>query len=139
MDKLIKCSPRPGLEVGIVPLPNTVTNDLRVKRSQNDMGECLFWNNGTKNNLNYRRLPPGSYTFLFCSNNVTEEECKEMIKPVKGYGYRNYEKEDYNGGHSPFDVWSAYHFKTALESLQSLLRSLGLDPSRNYAIILKNN
>lgn len=131
-----KASPRQGVEIGIVPLPKTDTINFRVKRSQNGLGECLFCNSGTMNNLNYWRLPPGSYTFLCASLSATEEQARGI---VDWYADEDYSDYDSYGEIIKFNVYTDYvdgdQFKTALESLQSLLKSLGLDPSLNYALL----
>lgn len=71
-------------------------------------------------------IPEGQYSFVGLASFLTEEQAGEVVALAKGYGYRNYECEDYNGGSSPFDVWAAYHLNTALESLRSLLSSHGM-------------
>lgn len=81
-------------------------------------------------------IPPGSYTIVGMIDKITEEQAGEIVGYCKGYGFRDYEAEGYNGGSSPFDVWSAYHFNTALESFRSLLTSLSLD--KNVLIIKQN-
>jgi len=85
-------------------------------------------------------LYPSHYTILFLSKEATDEDWMVVVPgKITGYGYRNYDHKDYNGGSSIFDVWIPYSCKTATESGHSLLRYKGLDPSKNYAIIKKND
>lgn len=71
-------------------------------------------------------VPVGRFQFLFTTKTATEEDAKKMVRELPvGARYENY-----NGD---FPVW--YH--TCKESLKSLLRSKGLDPNKNYAIIEK--
>lgn len=69
-------------------------------------------------------IPPGSYTFLFCSNDATEEEASVIVRQ---YGLSHW--ADYGHGDNAF-------YDSALLSFQSLLRSHNL--TGNYAIIRKN-
>lgn len=92
----------------------------------------IYWDtNGSSNEL---ALPPGSYTLLFLSKEATEDDWKTVCDSDVGGGeldektwleWLNYETDEYS-------------FDTATESGHRLLRSKGLDPSKNYAII-KNN
>jgi hypothetical protein len=65
-------------------------------------------------------------------------DCEKYVGLCKGYGYRNYQKDDYNGGSSPFDVWAAYHLKTKEQSFISLLNSKGifLEKLNNQKILI---
>lgn len=126
-DTFTKASPRPGVEIGIVPVQMNATN-FKIRDSQNNIGQVLFWGiDSFMLPLDYKRLPPGSYTFLFCSLSATEEQAREIVGSIKMpliLLFKDYEyDEDYT---------------RALESLQSLLRSLGLDPSLNFAILKIN-
>lgn len=75
-------------------------------------------------------LPPGAWRFLFTTKTATEEDARKVVeKDNRGYKYYWDDK-----GFVPRGFNSRY--KTALESLHSLLRSKGLD-DRNYALIEK--
>jgi len=92
----------------------------------------IYWDtNGSSNEL---ALPPGHYTLLFLSKEATEDDWENVCDSDVGGGeldektwleWLNYETDEYS-------------FDTATESGHRLLRSKGLDPSKNYAII-KNN
>ena len=80
------------------------------------------------------RLPHNDYTLLFLSKEATEDDWENVCDSDVGGGeldektwleWLNYETDEYS-------------FDTATESGHRLLRSKGLDPSKNYAII-KNN
>lgn len=74
----------------------------------------------------FRDLPPGSCRFLFATKTVTEEDARKVVRELPvGARWMNY-----NGD---YPVW--YH--TGKESLRSLIRSKGLDPNKNYALIEK--
>lgn len=92
-------------------------------------------------------LPPGSYTFLFCSNNANEEQARGIVasqmergavfNPEVGH-YQSAGWTTYYRNYEHYPATSICIPNTALESLQSLLRSLGLDPSSNFAILKIN-
>ncbi len=92
----------------------------------------IYWDtNGSSNEL---ALPHGHYTLLFLSKEATEDDWENVCDSDVGGGeldektwleWLNYETDEYS-------------FDTATESGHRLLRSKGLDPSKNYAII-KNN
>lgn len=74
-------------------------------------------------------LPPkGSWQYLFTTKGCSEEDARKVVKELPvGQRYENYSGD--------YPVW--YH--TARESLQSLLRSKGLDDKKNYAILKLND
>lgn len=69
----------------------------------------------------------GKFQFLFATKTAIEEEARKAVDEHKIRGNVRY--EDYTREY----MWQ----ETALESLHSLLRSKGLDPNKNYAIIEK--
>lgn len=71
-------------------------------------------------------LPPGSYTFLFCTSEVTEEQARKVVLK-DGIFCRNYLVR--NDGH-PFG-WT----DDPLESLETLLASKGCEG--NWAVVRK--
>ena len=99
----------------------------------------------------YKRINTGAFTFnvngvISTTNDITEEQCESIVEK-----YTNYETEreqlldgmyeDYlqKGNYwvhdsSGIKLWA---FKTAKESLQSLIQSVGLDLKLNYLIIKK--
>lgn len=120
----LTASPKQGVELLIVPVPMGARN-LRFLLLDPDRFSYQV------NDLwSYIKLPEGSYTFLFASLSATEEQAREVVEECMdvsdsedaAYLFKNYGDGNYN-------------YFTALESLQSLLRSLGLDPSRNYAFL----
>ena len=77
----------------------------------------------------YIELPPGSYEILFTTKGCTEEQAAGVARwfELNGkMGWKNYQSEHVS-----------FPFKTAAESLQSLLRANGLDESKNYLLIKK--
>ena len=67
------------------------------------------------------------YEIISTTNDITEEQCKDLIdKPEYGW-YLTYTK-----GNS-----DSYHSQTAKESLKSLIQSLDLNTESNY-ILIKN-
>lgn len=62
-------------------------------------------------------LPPGSYTFLFCTSSATEEQAASVVEMVKLRGNVRY--TDYTREY----MWC----ETAIDSLRSLLRSKGCE------------
>jgi hypothetical protein len=69
-------------------------------------------------------LPPGSYTFLFCTSEATEEQARKVVLK-DGIFCRNYSVK--NDGH-PFG-WT----DDPLESLETLLASKGCEG--NWAVV----
>lgn len=80
-------------------------------------------------------LPRGSYEALFTTNNCTEEQAAAIVERERG-GFAG-DVEGYKEYFKPGD-WSMDHepFKSAIKSLQSLLKSKGLSKG-NYLIIKK--
>lgn len=76
-------------------------------------------------------LPPGTWRFLFTTKMATEDDARKVVKNYGGK-YTDYEatEEDYR-------LQDIYWYDNALQSLSSLLRSKGLDPDKNYALIEK--
>lgn len=117
----ITASPKQGVDLLIVSVPESWKhwNDIEVRNHFLYCGPSSI------------RVPitPGSYTFLFCSLSATEEQAREILEYILApfsddiLGYEDYQSIGF------------LTKDTALESLHSLLRSLGLEPSRNYAII----
>lgn len=69
-------------------------------------------------------------------SNISDEWCDSLELPQCGrYGYRNYERSEYSGGSSPFDVWASYHLKTAKDCFISLLKSEKINLNKEYLII----
>lgn len=69
-------------------------------------------------------------------SNITDEWCESLGLPqCKGYGYRDYECPEYDGGSSPFAVWGSYNLKTAKKCFLSLLKSEKIDLDEEFLII----
>lgn len=117
-----------------VEVPEDAT-DFTVDMEDDE--SVLYYFEGDNVDSTVLLLPEGNWQFLFTTKGMTEDQASSVVAHCKGYGYRNYECADYDGGSSPFDVWAAYHLKTGIESLHSLLRSQGLDTEKNYAILKK--
>lgn len=74
-------------------------------------------------------LDTGSWQYLFTTKGCTEEDARKVVEQ-RGKSYRDYER---TFNFIPLSVF------TAIESLQSLLRSIGCDINKNWAIIQKQN
>jgi hypothetical protein len=71
-------------------------------------------------------LPPGSYTFLFCTSGVTEEQARKVVERY-GKGWK-----DYNIYH----VHKHIPYELAIDSLEALLASKGCEGE--WAVVRKN-
>lgn len=92
-------------------------------------------------------LPEISYEIIFTTKNISEEQAESIVFKYTDYEtereqllhemYENYlEKGNYwVQDSSGIKLWA---FKTAKESLQSLIQANGLDVNKNYLILLKN-
>lgn len=79
-------------------------------------------------------LPPGEFKIVvFNTKTATEEDARKVVEEDKR-GFKHYWNDK---GFVPRGFNSRY--KTALESLHSLLRSKSLDPKNNYALIEKES
>lgn len=67
-------------------------------------------------------LPPGTWQFLFTTKEATWEQAEMVVAKFNGW------YKDYGGG---------VYYSNPVDSLQSLLKAKGCDPSKNYAIISK--
>lgn len=74
-------------------------------------------------------LPPGSYETLFTTLNANASDAEKICSYFELAGAKGW--RDYQNRHV------SYPYGTALQSLQSLLRSNGLDASKNYLLIKK--
>jgi hypothetical protein len=87
--------------------------DFRIGKS----GTRLFWNSTVDGQLDYESFPPGSYSFVCTSTDITEEQAAGIVEKVdsdgRGLVFINYE----NG---------MYIFSKAKSSFHSLLRSKSL-------------
>lgn len=78
-----------------------------------------------------KKLPPGSWQYLFTTKGITEEQARKVVKwfEIEGrtgyYNYTHSEPHRYFGDHK--------------ESINSLLRSKGCDIKINWAIIQNLN
>lgn len=66
-------------------------------------------------------LPSGSYTFLFTTNTAINEDAGKVVERVHN-GFVDY----------TFDMAMCF---TATQSLTSLIKSIGLDGDKNYAVL----
>lgn len=96
--------------------------------SANGKEQGLFYKQPGNSSPPWIVLPPGNYSFICASLTATEEEAANIVTKEDHFAYWNYE--------GPF-VDQVPSCRTALESLHSLLRSKGLNPELNYAILLK--
>lgn len=93
-----------------------------------------FYLNGE---LRFIHFPPGTWRFLFTTKTATEEEARKVMVPLNSpflKGDKRYKDYTIPQSHTIADAVC-----TALESLASLLRSKGLDPKNNYALIEKQS
>lgn len=77
------------------------------------------------------KIPEGNWNYLCCTKTATEKEAKEIVNQEFDT-YLNYELAAETG------IDGSYTCSTALESLSTLILSLGLNPESNYAIIYKS-
>jgi hypothetical protein len=77
----------------------------------------------------YQKLPPGSYTILFCKEELTEEKAKMVVGlwATNLPFYRNYQWPN------PRD----HYYDKALESFQSLLTSKSVAENSNWVLLQK--
>lgn len=112
----------PSMAFGLIVNNYADESELVYMLSMSDISD----DENAEEKLITKPLPPGSYRFLFTTKAATEEDARKVVRELPvGARYENY-----NGD---YPVW--YH--TGKESLRSLLRSKGLDPKNNYAIIEK--
>jgi hypothetical protein len=72
-------------------------------------------------------IPPGTWCFLFTTGTATEEDARTVV-------------ERYGKGWKDYNIYHAHKhipYGLAIDSLETLLRSKGLDENKNYAIIEK--
>lgn len=88
---------------------------------------------GTKSECFDAKLPEGEYKFLFDTEDMTEDEAREIV-----------EKDDPHPSWPHIDLWENYmkgeeyeYLNTALESFRSLLKSKGLNTTKRYLILKK--
>lgn len=107
----------------------TYRNELRylIKGSENPL------TGGEK--IEALPLPPGNYSFICASLTATEEEAAKIVVRVKYYNREN-DYEAKNAFENYEHPATSVHL-TAKGSLHSLLRSKGLNPELNYAILRK--
>lgn len=80
-------------------------------------------------------VPANSYRFLFTTKTATEEDAASVVQIISNGKisgrpqYRRYDRDN----ELPARMWT----RDARHSLETLLRSKGLDPDKNYSIIEK--
>lgn len=80
-------------------------------------------------------LPPGSWRFLFTTKAATEEQAASVVQIISNGKitgrpqYRRYDRDN----ELPARMWT----RDSRHSLETLLRSKGLDENKNYALIEK--
>jgi hypothetical protein len=72
-------------------------------------------------------LPAGSYEFLFCTSEVSEEQARKVVLKID-MGFKDVFLNYAKGG--------AFDYDTALESLRSLLKANGCEGE--WAVVRKN-
>lgn len=139
----LTASPKQGVDLLIVPVADKWFEPVVTQDE-----EGVFFHYHKLNGIGVGvPLPPGSYTFLFCSNNANEEQARGIVasqmergavfNPEVGH-YQSAGWTTYYRNYEHYPATSICIPNTAIESLQSLIRSLGLDPSGNYAFLLIN-
>jgi hypothetical protein len=103
----------------------------------NNKGQGLFYKQPGNPSPPWIDLPPGNYSFLFCSLNCTEEQAASVVESeelfINGKSQGVLHAVYYNNGKILADVCEWYN--SAKNSLQSLLKSKNLDPNKNYALV----
>lgn len=112
--------PIPSVAFGIMINNYGNESELMYMLSMEDISD----GDNSEETLITKPLPPGSYEFLFCTESVTEEDARKVVRELPvGARYENY-----NGD---YPVW--YH--SGKESLRSLLKAKGCEG--DWAIIKK--
>ncbi len=89
---------------------------------QGDGVPCITYWHGKNLEPDVVCLPPGSWSFLCTSTDITEEQCKEIVVYHEySEGYEHYMTDEEYSQNDRVEPLS-----TALESFHSLLRSKGL-------------
>jgi len=131
-----------GYTIAFPEIPEGATGIGLSKPSITTGDKIFFWwekeQNLSFDGFCFKTLPPGDWQ-LFRLSEVPESLAGEMAWFCPGYGYKNYKCGDYNGGSSPFDVWVAYHLKTAHASFVSWVRAQGVTEENPYLLIKKND
>lgn len=79
------------------------------------------------------------------TKDITEEQCKNLVEFIEFNEFEKYSTSHYYD-YTNTNKWEytesgsvVYGFKTAKESLNSLIQANGLDINKNYIILLLNN
>lgn len=105
--------------------------------SANGKGQGLFWTQPGVQSPPWKDLPPGTWRFLFTTKTATEEQAASVVQIISNGKisgrpqYRRYDRDN----ELPARMWT----RDSRHSLETLLRSKGLDDKNNYALIEKEN
>lgn len=117
-----------------IPMPNGAEScEIRGERPGRQYPLLSFYGEGEA-----VELPVGEYQIMvFNTKTATEEDARKVVAFEELFINGNSQGIYYCDYFVPHDVCEWY--KRATDSLHSLLRSKGLDPNKNYAIIEKQS
>lgn len=89
-----------------------------------------------------KKLPPGSWQFLFTTKEATEEQARTVVRShYSRSAFFNADLGHYQTAGSSVTYMNyeedRFSYKQAIKSLQSLLKSKGCDVNKNYCVIQK--
>lgn len=113
----------PSMAFGLMVNNYGNESELMYMLSMSDISE----DDNSEETLVTKPLPTGTWHFLFATKTATEEQARKVVDRY-GKGWK-----DYNMHH----VHKHIPYELAIDSLETLLRSKGLDDNKNYALIEK--
>lgn len=100
------------------------TNGITVLAHKiSEYADCFETKNGTVYWYERVPLPEGKWKYHCTTSDMTEEQAKVLVTDFGQYNYR-----DYTG---------FLALRTAIESLNTLLRSHGIDPNEKHVLLIK--
>jgi hypothetical protein len=113
-------------EVLFVEVPkDAIGPTIGVERHTKE--EILFFIHKENNMCGYTSLPPGNWQYICEASTATEEEAERVVEKAM---FRNNYKDYYPHGKMAVDGISS--FNTAKDSLQSLIKSVGIETENEY-------
>lgn len=134
----------PSMAFGFMVNNYATESELIYMLSMSDIAD----DDNAEETLITKPLPPGTWRFLFTTKTATEEDARRVVKTIHieeapspyndfaggwRFGYVDYENRGEFSGYQG----DAGSFGKSIDSLNSLLRSKGLDDKKNFALIEK--
>lgn len=113
----------PSMAFGLMVNNYANESELMYMLSMEDIAD----DDNTEETLITKKLPPGSWQLLCTTREVTEEQAKGIV-----------EYDSFIDGYKDYDTDNFHHdtpFINALDSLNSLITSKGLDTNKNYCLL----